>query len=117
MPWIHEESCTGCGVCVDECPVDAISMEVDSAAIDMAECIRCGVCHDICPVGSVRHDGEKVPDRIAENVDSVKRYMSLCEKYLGDAQEGEKCLRRLKRHFMMEKKIAEQTLQELEKLG
>ena len=62
MPWIDEESCTGCGICVDECPVDAISMKINEVTIDMAECIRCGVCHDVCPEESVRHDSEKIPD-------------------------------------------------------
>ena len=46
MPWIDEKSCTGCGICVDECPVDTISMEDEKAKIDMENCIRCGVCHD-----------------------------------------------------------------------
>lgn len=116
MPWIDEESCTGCGICVDECPVDAISMELDEAQIDMTECIRCGVCHDVCPQGSVRHDKEKIPDIIKANVEITKRYMALCAQYLGNDNEKEKCLRRMKKHFNSERIIAEKTLLELEKL-
>jgi|GEM_PF-6639652 len=31
MPWIDQQSCTGCGICVDECPVDTISMKNEEA--------------------------------------------------------------------------------------
>ena len=27
MPWVDEEKCVACGVCVEECPVEAIAME------------------------------------------------------------------------------------------
>ena len=27
MPWVDKNECTGCGICVEECPVDTISME------------------------------------------------------------------------------------------
>ena len=56
MPWVDEEKCTGCGICVEECPVDVISlsagqagMEGEKAEINMDECIHCGVCRDVCP--------------------------------------------------------------------
>jgi ferredoxin len=117
MPWIDKASCTGCGICIDECPVDAISMNVDEAEINMAECIRCGVCHDVCPQESVRHDGEKVPDMVNANVDMTKRYMSLCGELLGDIREKDKCLQRMKKSFKREIMVAEKTLQELERLG
>ena len=42
------ECCNACGDCVEECPVDAITLE-DHAVVDEAECIDCGQCVDICP--------------------------------------------------------------------
>jgi len=116
MPWIDEESCTGCGICVDDCPVDAISMKIEEAEINMTECIRCGICHDVCPQESVRHDSEKIPDMIKTNVEMTKKYMELCAQYLGDVKEKRKCLERMKKHFNKEKIVAERTLEELEKL-
>ena len=59
MPWIDENICVGCGICVEECPVDAISMENGKAEIDMKKCIRCKKCHEICPQNAVKHDNEK----------------------------------------------------------
>lgn len=117
MPWIDKESCTGCGICINECPVNAISMKVSEAEINMAECIRCGVCHDVCPQGSVRHDSEKVADIIKANVEITKQYMELCEKYLGDVKEKGRCLNRMKKHFNSERIIAERTIAELEQMG
>ena len=59
MPWVDENMCVGCGICVNECPVDAINMENGKAVIDMKKCIRCKKCHEICPQKAVKHDSEK----------------------------------------------------------
>lgn len=116
MPWIDEQSCTGCGICINECPVGAISMEIEEVEINMAECIRCGICHDVCPEDSVRHDSEKVPEKIKDNVEMTKKNMELCAQYLGDVKEKGKCLNRMRKHFNSQKVIAEKTLEALLKL-
>jgi NAD-dependent dihydropyrimidine dehydrogenase PreA subunit len=46
---INKEKCTGCGICVDICPVEAISMEDDKAKIDTEKCVDCGQCVEQCP--------------------------------------------------------------------
>jgi ferredoxin len=47
---IDTEKCTGCGDCVEECPVDAISLNDEpKAVVDEEECTDCEVCVDICP--------------------------------------------------------------------
>ena len=45
---VDKEKCTGCGTCVDTCPVEAITVE-DKAVIDKENCIECGVCVEGCP--------------------------------------------------------------------
>jgi len=116
MPWIYGEDCDCCGICVDECPVDTIVMKDEEAEINMDGCIRCGVCHEICPQDAVRHDSEKTAERIDSNVETTKRYMELCAKYLGDEEEKSKCLKRMIKYFNNQKVIAEKTLDTLEKL-
>ena len=116
MPWIDKENCSGCGICIDECPTKAISVEKRKAEIDMSLCIRCGLCHDICGRDAIRHDSEKTADRIKDNVDETKRFMDECEKYLKDPLEKIKCLNRMKKHYANEIVINEKTLALLEDL-
>jgi uncharacterized protein (DUF362 family)/NAD-dependent dihydropyrimidine dehydrogenase PreA subunit len=41
--------CTACGVCVENCPVQAISLVAGIARTDLGRCIRCYCCHELCP--------------------------------------------------------------------
>ena len=109
MPWVKEEMCVGCGVCVQECPVEAISMPAQTAGIDDEECIRCGHCHEVCPEEAVRHDGERIPQQIAANLQWVRELL----KHYEPPEQKQGLLERMKRHFAKEKKIAEQTIEKL----
>lgn len=41
--------CDGCGICVDECPAEAVQVEDDQARIIQEKCILCGYCALACP--------------------------------------------------------------------
>ena len=56
---VKREDCTGCKMCGDLCPVDAISFEVDDKGfwypkVNNEKCIECGLCVKKCP--SLNHD-------------------------------------------------------------
>jgi NAD-dependent dihydropyrimidine dehydrogenase PreA subunit len=51
---IHEDECTGCGVCAeDRCPMGAIEMSDGVAVMHREKCIGCGLCVTGCPVQAI----------------------------------------------------------------
>jgi NADH:ubiquinone oxidoreductase subunit F (NADH-binding)/(2Fe-2S) ferredoxin len=51
---IDPETCTGCGICRKNCPVEAISGERKQPhVIDQVICTKCNTCFEKCPFGAV----------------------------------------------------------------
>jgi uncharacterized protein (DUF362 family)/NAD-dependent dihydropyrimidine dehydrogenase PreA subunit len=48
-PHADPELCTGCGTCVDQCPVSALSMGDQVPEVDADTCITCFCCQEVCP--------------------------------------------------------------------
>ena len=46
---VDEGLCVGCGLCVEVCPFDALSLKNGVAAVDEVSCMGCGVCVPRCP--------------------------------------------------------------------
>ncbi len=56
---IDEETCTGCGACIEVCPYDALSLEDDLAVVN-EKCTFCGACvEDVCPVDAITLEKEE----------------------------------------------------------
>jgi NADH-quinone oxidoreductase subunit F len=48
------DNCTGCTLCAQRCPVEAIPMTpYRKHAIDLEECTRCDACREACPHGAI----------------------------------------------------------------
>jgi len=45
---VDADLCIGCGLCIDFCPFDALSMDDEVAVVDAAACMGCGVCAAQC---------------------------------------------------------------------
>jgi ferredoxin len=61
MMQVDLEKCTGCGGCLEACPVEAISLAAGKAAIDAETCLACGACVDACPEGAILEARLPVP--------------------------------------------------------
>lgn len=54
---VDRNLCTGCGQCVDTCPVEALSLGPDDIVVaDVDLCVDCGQCIDVCPVEALSLD-------------------------------------------------------------
>jgi ferredoxin len=62
LPEVDAASCTGCGQCVNVCPVGAIGLvsahdphrpQARQAAVNAEVCLGCGVCARACPTESI----------------------------------------------------------------
>jgi phosphoadenosine phosphosulfate reductase len=42
--------CTGCGICVQQCPQNAISLQNDQFTVDLLTCTHCQQCISYCPL-------------------------------------------------------------------
>lgn len=51
-PYVNKEDCISCGICVDKCPVDAITID-DAAEINPDICIGCASCIAVCPQSTI----------------------------------------------------------------
>lgn len=62
--YILPDKCQGCGICLGDCPAEAISGGKRMVhIIDQDKCIKCGSCLDVCPTrfsAVVQVSGEKV---------------------------------------------------------
>jgi ferredoxin len=50
------DECTECGVCVEACGFDAISVDEETRkhAVDKEKCMGCGICEDVCLVEAIQ---------------------------------------------------------------
>lgn len=53
-PGRGEDPCTGCGLCVETCRENAITLSEEGPGFDFDSCLNCGQCIQACPAGAIR---------------------------------------------------------------
>lgn len=95
---VSEEYCTGCGLCQNVCPVNAILMEENNEGflyphINGDKCVECGKCLQYCPIESPEYRNNENPvchainatDEIRKNAASGGVFSAFAELVI---QEG-----------------------------
>ena len=82
LPAIDSGDCSGCGKCVDACPVEALSLVSTNdpakprrraARLDADVCLGCGVCVRACPRGDITLQPRAA--RVITPVNNAHRYV------------------------------------------
>ncbi|MFC1946009.1 NADH-ubiquinone oxidoreductase-F iron-sulfur binding region domain-containing protein [Chloroflexota bacterium] len=75
--YIDPEKCQACGICLRQCPAEAIAGDKNLIhVIDQEKCTECGTCFEVCPsrFGAVRKlSGEPVPSPVPQEARIIVR--------------------------------------------
>lgn len=75
---VSPELCTGCGICVERCQLEAITIVDGAARVNLDRCIGCGNCVAICEFNATqlrKKEVEKVPPKTTGGL-----YMNIFKK-------------------------------------
>ena len=70
---VSKDLCIGCGLCRENCPREAVSIQSGKAWIDRIRCNKCGICLDICPQGAIVESNPVSKTELVIMVDSLKQ--------------------------------------------
>lgn len=56
---IEDGECSHCGICIEKCPTDAISVVGTKTVVDENWCLGCGVCSNFCDTNACRMEARE----------------------------------------------------------
>jgi electron transport complex protein RnfB len=85
---VDEDLCTGCGICVERCNMDAVTLEDNISHVNKARCIGCGVCVPTCTSEAIslhKKEEHTIPPK-----NSYNTYLAIMDKKaeLARAEKG-----------------------------
>ncbi|MBN1648295.1 MAG: 4Fe-4S binding protein [Spirochaetales bacterium] len=85
--YIEQDLCTGCGLCREKCPFDAVEYKENTWRINHLVCEGCTICRDSCPAGAV-FLSDKVSGRWYESAFGAGRQLFHAELFPGQDNSG-----------------------------
>lgn len=76
---VDSDECSSCEVCVERCPMDAISMD-DVAVVDLTRCIGCGVCAASCDFDAITLKTKDEDQKWVPPENTVETYMNIAKE-------------------------------------
>ncbi|MHA1725986.1 MAG: ATP-binding protein [Promethearchaeota archaeon] len=88
---VNEDACTGCGMCVDRCQMEAIPIVENVSQIKKNRCIGCGICVISCLSHAIelrRKEEEKIPPKDFDDLYSQILEQKIQNKKKKDQKEN-----------------------------
>jgi len=90
---VDTTKCTGCGICAENCPLEAI--EIEETAIFSNKCVECGLCASLCPNEAISgplqpSDEELICDHCPIGCRIKDGFTGACKRY---KREGDKIVK------------------------
>jgi len=84
---IHKDKCVGCGICIELCPFNALSIVGRLAIVEGSACTMCGACakEDACPFDAIEMI-EATKENPDINLDEYKNVWVFAEQKKGEIQ-------------------------------
>lgn len=82
---VDERDCVACGLCVERCPMSALSLKEDIVQLDADLCLGCGVCAHTCLTQSLSLKRRKTEQDYPESLNETG-YRFLTERRIDPAQ-------------------------------
>lgn len=77
---VSEDDCTGCGNCEDICQMGAITVEDESAVVNLARCIGCGLCVTRCEFNATTLVEKEESEKYAIPANTVEKFMNMAQE-------------------------------------
>ncbi|MFX1302166.1 MAG: 4Fe-4S binding protein [Promethearchaeota archaeon] len=83
---IDSDLCVGCGICIERCQMDALTLVDDISTVNRKKCLGCGLCVVTCSSGAIKlKNNENVtsPPETTDDLNTVilNKKNELIEKY------------------------------------
>jgi len=97
---IDEERCGLCGLCVNSCPYNAITIESEKIQVDKFKCKGCGTCVSVCPTNAIEMNVE-TSNKILKTIEVFAKFkkkpkiIAFCCKSCGYAAADDAGLKKI----------------------